>query len=184
MPLDLLHAASTIAFAHPVPAIMQRYEEKPATPWFASFAESFEIAPSAAELTIDKLGGMLSNWDGYGALPLTAETLQNAKATLRFVQMASPTPDITPNPNGTISFEWESERGSAHLEVGKTKMSFYIAGLFGEPIFLQSDTGNLSDVGCWVDQMVSNYLYPPQAHAVSAIQVGLHAYGRAATRYR
>lgn len=184
MPLDMPHTASTIAFARPVPAIMRRYADQPTPFWLAGFTESYETISLVAELTIDKIGTMPENWDGYGALQLTADTVRNAKAALRFIQLSSPTPDVAPNPNGTISFEWESERGSAHLEIGRTKMSFYLDWTAGDAIFLQRETDNLADTCGWIDQIVSNYLYPPQAHAVSAIQVGLHTHGRAATRYR
>jgi hypothetical protein len=55
--------------------------------------------------------------------------------------MASP--DITPNPNGTVSLEWESEIGYAMLEVGITRLSFYAKPVGGTAARLE---GRIDDL--------------------------------------
>ena len=67
---------------------------------------------------IERLG---ANWDGYGAHPIDAETAKFARNALAIFQRWDVVPDLTPNPNGTISFEWETPKGNAHLEMGKTR---------------------------------------------------------------
>jgi hypothetical protein len=39
---------------------------------------------------------------------------------------ALPNPEITPNANGTISLEWESNRGEVYIEFGKTRISGFL----------------------------------------------------------
>lgn len=180
MPLDT-HAASAISFANPSPALARRYEEIPSAPLLATaLFKSTTARLFAAEFAIDQLGRMSPDWDGYGALPLAAETIQNAKATLPYVQRSSPIPDITPNPNGTLSFEWENERGVAHLEIGRTRISFYLKPSTGAPIFGQANIEGLPTLCLWIDQLVLNYLYPSQMHTVVVTQIDLRRHARAA----
>ena len=52
------------------------------------------------------------NWDGGGAEPITAETLQAARNFHRTLPRGLPSPDIAPGADGTIGFEWrEGPRG-------------------------------------------------------------------------
>ncbi len=37
-----------------------------------------------------------------------------------------PNPELTPNANGTISLEWESDRGEVYIEFGKTRISGFL----------------------------------------------------------
>jgi hypothetical protein len=80
----------------------------------------------AAREKIEEFARMPENWDGYGARRISAETTQNALSTLEMFPHNVPMPDIIPNPNGTLSFEWESPVGIGHLEIGRTRFSFYI----------------------------------------------------------
>lgn len=48
------------------------------------------------------------DWDGYGAAPITKETVQAARAFQRLLPMDAPQPDIAPGGDGTIGFEWRS----------------------------------------------------------------------------
>jgi hypothetical protein len=61
------------------------------------------------------------NWDGYGGAPSSKQTQINAKIALIAFQSSNVSPDLTLNPNGTISFEWSSSKGDAHLEMGKSR---------------------------------------------------------------
>ena len=70
---------------------------------------------------------MAENWDGYGAIPIDPMTAVNADRLLSALRHIGIDPDVTPNTNGTISFEWEWTSGSVHVEVGKTRG---IAGTF------------------------------------------------------
>jgi hypothetical protein len=84
-----------------------------------------------------ELGRLPLNWDGYGALPIDRQTIGNSKGALLLLLRYTPAPDITPNPNGTIGFEWNSDQGEAHLEIGKTRFSFFARANGGRPILAE-----------------------------------------------
>jgi len=46
------------------------------------------------------------NWDGYGALPITQETYDEAVRFLNALPSWLPIPEIIPEPDGDIGFEW------------------------------------------------------------------------------
>jgi hypothetical protein len=46
------------------------------------------------------------NWDGYGAMPLSAPVLRAADLFLSAIPEAWPNPEIGADPDGEISFEW------------------------------------------------------------------------------
>lgn len=89
--------------------------------------------------TVEKVAFASANWDGYGALAVSPETKKNAIEAIRVILPVAPTPEINPNPNGTLSFEWRTDLGNAHLEIGQTKYSFYVNPHVGSPIFLEGD---------------------------------------------
>ena len=45
-------------------------------------------------------------WDGYGALPIAQETYDEAVRFLNAMPSRLPMPEIVPEPNGDIGFEW------------------------------------------------------------------------------
>lgn len=47
-----------------------------------------------------------AGWDGYGALPIAQETYDEAVRFLSAMPSWLPTPEIVPEPNGDIGFEW------------------------------------------------------------------------------
>jgi len=68
-------------------------------------------------------------WDGYGAIPLEVESATNAISLTHLVGdlFASKLKDFYPNPNGTISFNWENEsEETISLEIGNMQMSYYV----------------------------------------------------------
>jgi hypothetical protein len=48
----------------------------------------------------------ISDWDGYGADPITASTIATARSFYRMLPRILPPPDIAPGADGTIGFEW------------------------------------------------------------------------------
>lgn len=119
-----------------------------------------------AEAKIDEIALMPDNWDGYGAVRIGQETKRNAKNALNTLHTVTPIPDITPNPNGTISLEWESPEGFGHLEIGRTKFSFYIKPRLGSTILVDGDADKIdANIGIWVSDM----LFPLQ-HSAETIK--------------
>lgn len=80
---------------------------------------------------IDLLGieKLEDGWDGPGSLAPSEDVKANAHALidLGLVPDRADT-EVTPNSNGTISFEWSG--GKSHLEVGKTRFAMYTADHF------------------------------------------------------
>jgi hypothetical protein len=111
----------------------------------------YAVTDSIRELQINSVKGEIGalaqlrdNWDGYGATRLQGQTIQNAQIAADLVLRYAPLPDITPNANGTISMEWESDIGVAHLEIGKTRYSFYIKRISDQPILADGLSGQLA----------------------------------------
>jgi hypothetical protein len=73
-----------------------------------------------------------SNWDGYGAQPISEKACNDAE---RFVQMLPPhviSPEITPIPDGDIALEWYGkEKTLFFVTFHGDNMAEYI-GSFGE----------------------------------------------------
>ncbi|WP_374562211.1 hypothetical protein [Ideonella sp.] len=77
------------------------------------------------ELT--RLEKLETDWDGCGARKIQRRVIENSTMLLRVLEAVPslPVADVTPNPAGTITLEWESEQGYAALEVGLTRIGFY-----------------------------------------------------------
>lgn len=88
---------------------------------------------------LDQYKDLEWNWDGHSALPVSDETWLNAERFLTRLNPEMPLPTIYPNPNGTLSFRWRDDKKSAHLEMGKTRYSFY--ALDGDTMQAISDGG-------------------------------------------
>ncbi len=70
-----------------------------------------------------------NSWDGYGAVPLG---VKSAKNTLSLIDsfdayILNKISDMHPNPNGTITIEWENKDSEIiSLEVGKDTFTYYV----------------------------------------------------------
>jgi hypothetical protein len=152
------------------PVVAGRYNLLPGHPTgsepYGSIEITWTIAPPVergfAREKIEGFARMPENWDGYGAVRIRTETKQNAIDALEMLHDKVPMPDIIPNPNGTLSFEWESLAGIGHLEIGRTRFSFYIKPrYFGHPVLRDWQVGEPSpDIG----QLVISHLYHTEPH--------------------
>lgn len=103
-----------------------------------------------------------ADWDGEGALPVHPETLINAYLAIDAMSDAMAFAESFPNPNGTISFAWESRRGRSELEIGKTSFSFFINPRSGRTLLTDGNVASLTSPS-YVDQLVQSLfmtLYP------------------------
>jgi hypothetical protein len=105
------------------------------------------------------------NWDGYGALPISDETKKNALGILSYLETATRAPEITPNPNGTLSLEWETSQGFGQLEIGRTRYSFYVKPHGSSPFL---DGGDAAEVKPTVGWLLDAFLYPNPTRPLSA----------------
>lgn len=71
------------------------------------------------------------DWDGYGAIRPLSECLNHALDIIRNEKISLDyLTDIYPNPNGTLTLEWEQDDNEIGLEVGSREFSYYAH--FGE----------------------------------------------------
>jgi len=70
-------------------------------------------------------------WDGYGALPVEAETLRGAYTLIESLPLGFPRPTISAEPDGQLTFEWHKSPART-LSVSVDPDGFlHYAGLFG-----------------------------------------------------
>lgn len=81
-------------------------------------------------------------WNGAGSLAPSWQALSASIAFLSRMQGTVGQVELTPNESGTISFEWETQRGYAHIEVGRTKYALSIEPEVGSSTF---ENGQLRD---------------------------------------
>ncbi len=139
----------------------------------------FEFEYNNTDSILKELSNLALNWDGYNALPIKVQTTQNVKAALNIFRNIIPFPDLTPNPNGTISLEWETTFGNAHLEIGKTNFGLFIIPNQGKTVYFDSELINTTD-NLWLMIAISilSYLYPTACKPVN--QTLINIYGRSA----
>ncbi len=139
----------------------------------------FEL--DAAKINIKELAQLPRNWDGYGALPIQEGTACNALAAADQLFSWAPIPDIAPNPNGTISMEWESESGIAFFEVGRTRYSFFIDRTGASPIYAD---GAADAVPPYIGLLIQATLFPtPPGGAASTTVEGNVQFAGSGSRF-
>jgi hypothetical protein len=176
--MKMLDLPPHLEVMHQVQWTHSRVEEQPFNPavWAPQILNPEGLSRLAvAENQIEELSRLQENWDGYGGIPINEFTKYHAMVTVRGILVYAPLPDITPNPNGTLSFEWETPRGVAHLEVGQTKMSFYIKLLIGEPVFSDANTSDTLLNSIKIGSLVSAYMFPLQHETTSITKIDLAA---------
>lgn len=78
--------------------------------------------------TLQEISLLDDDWDGFGALPVNPRTITFAEHLIKEVIQEKDF-DLSPSNNGTLSFEWENSRLEAHLSLGSTQYSMYIASV-------------------------------------------------------
>lgn len=158
------------------PAIVRRsaVHDKPLTqfPFMQDDTSTWE--KQAVLRLLAEIAGLPDDWDGEGAPAIPAHTIHVAEAFvagLRGVHM----PTLLPHPRGTVTIEWESERGSACLEIGRDRFSFYARPKDGVPSLLDGESGDLSKRTEFVAALVGGIVYPvkPMASARVALHEGV-----------
>jgi len=78
--------------------------------------------------SLSRLGGLASNWDGYGSPPARPAALQTAHwlvATLE--RLPLPTPQVCPVTGGGIGFSWQSDTRELEVEILPDGSAQYLA---------------------------------------------------------
>ena len=90
-----------------------------------------DVQRETAQDEVRVFANYMDNWDGYGAIRPLSECLNHALEIIRNKNISLDyLSDIYPNPNGTLSLEWEKNDNEIGLEVGKEEFSFFAH--FGE----------------------------------------------------
>ena len=126
------------------------------------------VARQAALDAIEDFSKFEKDWDGYGALPIHERVIKSAKYYITSLPDRFPCPDLTPDPNGTISMEWETREGIAHLELGKTRYSLYIKHHLGKPVLRD---GASTTLGSEITSLIGAILYPQYHHRATVTEI-------------
>ena len=71
------------------------------------------------------------DWDGQGASPIRHGALLEAERLLEMIPERFPAPDISPEPTGSIAFEWYKGPGRVFVVSVNGSGSVQFAGIFG-----------------------------------------------------
>ncbi|MGO9930433.1 MAG: hypothetical protein ACLPV8_01245 [Steroidobacteraceae bacterium] len=135
-----------------------------------TFASSHVADRDAAFNSIQSMSSLEDNWDGYGAVGIPAETISLALGIIVSLPDHVPAPEVSANPNGTISFEWENEVGRAHLEIGRTKYSLYFRPMARGTLYQDGLVAEIDDsMRNLLDEMFP--LVSPQDYTISDIRL-------------
>lgn len=71
------------------------------------------------------------NWDAFGALPVSQDTLRNAYVLLESLPLGFPVPSVGAEPDGDLTFEWHrSTRRTLSISIN-SEGDLHYSGLFG-----------------------------------------------------
>ncbi|WIE53440.1 hypothetical protein [Curtobacterium sp. MCBD17_003] len=94
-----------------------------------------EIRLSKTRSDLEYLSTLQDGWDGPGSLAPSTEVLANVNGAVAVLLEELSDYDLVPNTTGTVSFEWEDEKGYALLEIGSESYALTIDPSMGEPHF-------------------------------------------------
>jgi len=72
-----------------------------------------------------------TNWDAYGALPLSQEAFQETLSFLRSMPLDLARPEVVPEPDGDIALEWKGTGGRTFIVSFDGTSAATFAGLLG-----------------------------------------------------
>lgn len=75
---------------------------------------------------IESITLLPENWDGYGADQIDSSCIENTKHVLSMLPNYVPSPEIYPNPNGTITMDWGTNDKSLSIEIGNNNFSSFL----------------------------------------------------------
>jgi hypothetical protein len=98
-------------------------------PWLASNAAgvvTYKSPPRRSDRFTDYEFYDVDDWDGYGALPISRETVESARRFFLQIPRRFDYVDIAPGSDGTIGFEWrfgtDRNRSFVLIDVGPGKV--------------------------------------------------------------
>jgi hypothetical protein len=84
--------------------------------------------PEAMERDITVIASLTDGWLGAESVRVGDAVLNRTRQAALLISRVKglSAPDVSPNPQGTISLEWESESTVIYLEIGDSKMAGFI----------------------------------------------------------
>lgn len=73
----------------------------------------------------------VADWDGYGAYPLSKDSLFEAYKFIELIPSSLPMPQVIAEPSGEIGLEWHKDRGLSFAISFSGKNMISYAGIFG-----------------------------------------------------
>jgi hypothetical protein len=140
--------------------------EVPVVPALPTAAIIWQAYRSETKEEIDQLESLEANWDGYDADAISEQACGAARSFLASLPSSFETPDLSPNPTGTISMEWTTTGGKAQLELGKTKFSFYVRPTGGGTMYHKGELSHTDQVYAFLSVLY----YSPRPLAITSIQ--------------
>ncbi|MFN0199960.1 MAG: hypothetical protein ACKVTZ_00480 [Bacteroidia bacterium] len=98
--------------------------------YFSDYAPIFSQKLQAILAQVEEFKQLGPDWDGYGAIPVGKDCLDNAFSLLRNLAPSDIANlyDIFPNPHGTISLHWRGAfKQEVFMEIGNKSFSYYLA---------------------------------------------------------
>lgn len=146
---------STLSFGYGMNSEVSALVVRPSSAYYYPKIVSLKVSTYEAtylERLLAEISRLPDGWDGYDAPKIDDEAVQNARTALGVLtEEGTPAPEISPDSNGTISFEWASQKGFAHLEIGNHLYSFYVRSSGGfEPFEGEVAQWDLSVIRAYV----------------------------------
>ncbi len=129
-----------------------------------------------AQARVAHFADLQPNWDGYGASRISDRAVQNTVNILTLTSGRLPEPDVTPNPNGTLTLEWQYAQSYAMLEVGKTRFSLVIDQPNSDPILVGGLVGQINANTGYVGESISSLLEPTPVSIGNTVLLDFHSY--------
>ncbi|MCP4695421.1 MAG: hypothetical protein GY862_01030 [Gammaproteobacteria bacterium] len=74
---------------------------------------------------LEDISKLPENWDSLGANNISDICIKNTRKIILGLYHSIASPEIYPNPNGTITLDWEADEQLLSIEIGDTRYSSY-----------------------------------------------------------
>jgi hypothetical protein len=123
-------------------------------------AEPCHRSMASAVALLADLARLESGWDGHGADPITLSCLTNVSTVLAALPAGTPCPEISPNPNGTLTLDWEAGGYSLSFEIGASCYSAVLESAAS----VETDEGDISpSIPAFVAEALASLPHRPKS---------------------
>ncbi len=76
-------------------------------------------------IELDRISKLQDNWDGLRANSVSGACIENTGRIISDLDTDVASPEIYPNPNGTLTLDWETGGQLLSIEIGDDRFSTY-----------------------------------------------------------